>query len=311
MEQLSNIVAIMQHNVVFTSIIVLLYGFIIGSFLNVVIYRLPVMMNLEYLNIIKDVTELSDDVITSKMNKDEKKYYDDLVSKSEMTLSKPRSTCGACNGAIPMWHNIPVLSYLILAGKCSKCKSSYSPRYMFVEIFIGALFYITYLQFGLTFEFLAISTLFSALTASALIDYDHKILPDSITFGGLFMGLGYNIMSDGRIVSATESIVGAVVGYLVIWGFVKGYQKIRNIDMAMGDGDLKLYAMCGAWIGLNDLMYLIILSSVIGLLQFISLWIIKKIKGVDANLSEFQLPFGPAIIMALSFYIYIKPIING
>lgn len=304
MEVLHNFIFLMSNNMVFAYTIIFIFGLMIGSFLNVVIYRLPIMMNNEYLSIIKEITELPDEVITSKMTKKEKDEYKEMRNMKDMTLAFPSSRCSSCNKKIPIWHNIPILSYLLLKGRCYSCKTPYSPRYLVVEILVGIFWCFSFYMLGATIDFLLITTLFSGLIASLFIDLKHRILPDSITFGGLFLGLYYNTISSNPIVDISSSIEGVVFGYIAIYAFVRGYEKIRNIDIAMGEGDLKLYALCGAWIGFYDLSFLIVLSTLIGLIQFIILIPFKN------KLSSYQLPFGPAIIISLFIFVYYGNIIK-
>lgn len=288
----------MNTNPVFAYSIVLIYGLLVGSFLNVVVYRLPIMMGNEYLNIIKEITELDDETITSKMSKEEKEEYFELRKNKDINLAMPESRCGSCGTKIKIWHNIPIVSYLVLGGKCASCKTSYSPRYLFIEAFIGLFWCFSFYTFGATFEFLAITALFTALWASAAIDLKHRILPDSITFAGAFLGLYYNTVSSHAFVTGEEALLGLFFGYCGTYAFVKGYEKLRGLDIAMGEGDLKLYGLCGAWVGCYDLVFLIVLSTIIGLFQFALLLPFKK------KLKDYQLPFGPAIIIALFGFVF-------
>lgn len=282
---------------IFAYSMVFIYGILIGSFLNVVIYRLPIMMDNEYISIIRGITELPDETLTSKMSKKDKEKYYELRQMEELNLSFPSSRCGACGSKIKIWQNIPIISYLILGGKCGACKKSYSPRYLFVELFVGLLWVYIYNQYGLTLETLTYITLFTGLTASAFIDAEHRVLPDSITFGGMGLGLLFAIFAESHHVSIESAVIGMITGYLGTYVFVKGYEKLRRIDIAMGEGDMKLYALAGAFVGIENLIYLIILSTIIGLLQFILLIPFKK------KLKEYQLPFGPAIIVAIFIFV--------
>lgn len=288
----------MNSNQFFAYGVVLTYGLLIGSFLNVVIYRLPIMMSNEYLNIVKDITELDDETITSKMTKEEKEEYKEMRRQKDINLAFPESRCGSCGTKIAIWHNIPIISYLMLGGKCASCKTSYSPRYLFIEAFIGLFWCFCYYNLGATLDFLLISSLFTGLIASAAIDMKHRVLPDSITLAGLFMGLYYNTVSPNAFVSSEDAILGALAGYLGTYIFVKGYEKLRGLDIAMGEGDLKLYGMAGAWVGCIDIVFLIVLSTIIGLIQFLVLIPFKK------KLNEYQLPFGPAIILSLFMFVF-------
>lgn len=304
-ELFSLLIENMRTNPILAYTLVIIYGCFVGSFLNVVIYRLPIMMTLEYLGIVKEMTELPDDVITSKMTKEEKKEYNEVMANKGINLAFPSSRCGSCGHKIAIWHNIPVLSYILLGGKCAYCKTSYSPQYLIIELLIGAFWAYSYYMFGLTMDFVFFTLMFTALIASAAIDMKHRILPDSITFGSLFLGLYYNTNVENQIVPINEAVLGAILGYLVIYGFVKGYEKLRGIDIAMGEGDIKLYAMVGAWIGYQDLVFLVVMSTVIGVLQFIALMPFKK------KLKEYQLPFGPAIILSFFLFIYYPDLIKA
>ena len=304
-EIFTTLMSVMESGSLLSYIIILSYGLLIGSFLNVVIYRLPVMMNLDYIQSIKDGTELPDEVLTSKMSIKEKEDYYKMLEMKGMTLSIPRSRCGSCGYKIPVWHNIPVFSYIFLRGKCNSCKQSYSPRYLLIEALIGLVFCFSFYTFGATTDFLLITGVVTALIASFFIDLDHKLLPDSITFSSLFAGLFYNITSTNGFVTAESSIYGAVFGFLIIYSAVKGYEKLRNIGMMMGDGDLKLYAMCGAWFGLYNLTFIIVLSTLIGLLQFVVLTPFVK------NIKEFQLPFGPSILIVFFAFIFFNNYMLG
>ena len=130
-------IELMESQTIISYVIILFYGLLAGSFLNVVIYRLPIMMNLDYIQSIKDGTELPNDVLTSKMSEEEKKEFYAMEKMKGMNLSFPRSRCGNCGYNIPIWFNIPVISYLMLGGKCKSCSQSYSPRYLLVELLVG------------------------------------------------------------------------------------------------------------------------------------------------------------------------------
>lgn len=301
----SNSLIYMEANPIFAYSIILMYGLFFGSFLNVVIYRLPIMMNNEYLSIIGDITGLSDETITSKMTELEKKEYTEMRAMKDLNLAFPHSRCSSCGKKLSIWQNIPILSYLILRGKCYHCKTSYSPAYLFFELFVGLFWCFSYFTFGLTWDFILIASLFTGLIASAAIDLKYRILPDSITIAGLFMGLYYNTVILDSVVTASGAIEGALAGYLGTYMFVKGYEKIRGLDIAMGEGDLKLYGLCGAWVGITDLVFLIVLSTVIGVLQFIILVPFKN------KLSEYQLPFGPAIILSLFIFIFFGNVVTS
>lgn len=294
-----------ESSPIYAYVMVLAYGLLIGSFLNVVIYRLPIMMDNEYIGIIKGITELPDDVITSKMSEKDKKKYNELRSMENLNLAFPSSRCGACGTKIKMWHNIPVISYLMLGGKCAHCKTKYSPRYLFVELFVGLLWVYIYHTFGMSIETITYITLFTGLTASAFIDAEHRVLPDSITFGGMGLGLLYSIFASNPVITLESAVLGMIAGYMGTYIFVKGYEKLRGLDIAMGEGDMKLYALAGAFVGIENLIYLIVLSTIIGLIQFIILVPFKK------KLNEYQLPFGPAIILSIFIFVMYPTFVEG
>ncbi len=295
---LSLFMEFMNRGDIYSYSIVLIYGLFIGSFLNVVVYRLPIMMDKEYIGMVKELTNLPNETITSKMSEEMKNEYDKIEEMGKINLSFPSSRCGSCYKKIPIWHNIPILSYLFLRGKCHSCKESYSPRYLFIEALIGAFWCLSFYMLGATLDFLIITGTATALIASSAIDLKHRILPPQITIMSLFAGLYYNTTSSNAFATPQDAVLGVILGYILVYGLIKGYEKLRNLDTAMGEGDLKLYAMCGAWIGIDNLPFLFMASALIGIFQFLCLLPFKK------NLANYELPFGPAIILSLFVFIY-------
>jgi len=250
----------------------LVLGLIIGSFLNVVIYRLPVMMQREWTEQCHEFLELEDD---------HKKTSDNPAT---LNLAKPDSHCPKCKHELTAFENIPILSYLLQAGKCRNCKAPISLRYPLIEAVTGIVTLLIAYQYGYSWLTLAILLLTLSLIVLTMIDYDHQLLPDDITIPILWLGLIINYF--GLITTLEAAVLGAVAGYLILWA-VYWLFKILTGKEGMGQGDFKLLAALGAWMGWQALPQIILLSSLIGALIGIGLILIK---GRDKNI---PIPFGP------------------
>jgi len=250
----------------------LVLGLIIGSFLNVVIYRLPVMMQREWTEQCHEFLELEDD---------HKKTSDNPAT---LNLAKPDSHCPKCKHELTAFENIPILSYLRQAGKCRNCKAPISLRYPLIEAVTGIVTLLIAYQYGYSWLTLAILILTWSLIVLTMIDYDHQLLPDDITIPILWLGLIINYF--GLITTLEAAVLGAVAGYLILWT-VYWLFKILTGKEGMGQGDFKLLAALGAWMGWQALPQIILLSSLIGALIGIGLILIK---GRDKNI---PIPFGP------------------
>jgi len=250
----------------------LVLGLIIGSFLNVVIYRLPVMMQREWTEQCHEFLELEDD---------HKKTSDNPAT---LNLAKPDSHCPKCKHELTAFENIPILSYLLQAGKCRNCKAPISLRYPLIEAVTGIVTLLIAFQYGYSWLTLAILILTWSLIVLTMIDYDHQLLPDVITIPILWLGLIINYF--GLITTLEAAVLGAVAGYLILWA-VYWLFKILTGKEGMGQGDFKLLAALGAWMGWQALPQIILLSSLIGALIGIGLILIK---GRDKNI---PIPFGP------------------
>ena len=250
----------------------LVLGLIIGSFLNVVIYRLPVMMQREWTEQCHEFLELEDD---------HKKTSDNPAT---LNLAKPDSHCPKCKHELTAFENIPILSYLLQAGKCRNCKAPISLRYPLIEAVTGIVTLLIAYQYGYSWLTLAILLLTLSLIVLTMIDYDHQLLPDVITIPILWLGLIINYF--GLITTLEAAVLGAVAGYLILWA-VYWLFKILTGKEGMGQGDFKLLAALGAWMGWQALPQIILLSSLIGALIGIGLILIK---GRDKNI---PIPFGP------------------
>jgi len=247
-----------------------IFGLLVGSFLNVVIHRLPKMMEREWH---KNCLELQGK---------------DVPEQSPLSLSKPRSACPKCNHQISALENIPVISYLLLGGKCKACKTNISPRYPFVEALTGALIGLVAWQFGYTYTTLFAWVFTFALIALTFIDFDTQLLPDDITLPLLWLGLLFNL--NGGFIDLKSAVIGAVVGYLILWS-VYWLFKIVTGKEGMGYGDFKLLAAIGAWFGWQLIPAVILLSSVLGAVIGIGLIAFRGKEGGTA------IPFGPFLAL--------------
>lgn len=274
---------------VFTSIIFIV-GLMIGSFLNVVIFRLPVMMQrswkkecLEYLEF--DATEKNETT----------NYLSDsstLSSHQEpeiFNLALPLSKCPNCNAEIKPYQNIPVISYLFLKGKCAECKVHISLRYPLIEAFTGICSAMVAWHFGYSIETLFALLLTWSLIALSFIDIDHQLLPDSISLPLLWTGLFLSLFS--LFTDTHSSIIGAIAGYLSLWLVYQSFKLVTGKE-GMGFGDFKLLALLGAWLGWQYLPIIILLSSLVGAIIGISMIILVK---HDRNT---PIPFGPYLATA-------------
>lgn len=263
-----------QPALLYTSTIIL--GLLIGSFLNVVIFRVPKMLEQDW------------HLQCAHFLGDEKKI-NELESQPQLTLSKPNSSCPKCQHAIKPWENIPVISYLFLGGKCSQCKTHISLRYPLVETATALLSLITILYFGASYTGLAALLLTWTLIALTLIDADTQLLPDNMTLPLLWLGLLLN--SQALFTSLESALWGAVFGYLSLWSVYQLFKLLTGKE-GMGYGDFKLLAALGAWFGWQLLPIIILLSSLVGAIIGIGMILLK---GKDKNI---PIPFGPYLAIA-------------
>jgi len=257
-----------------------LLGLLVGSFLNVVIHRLPRMMEYEEANYI---AELRDDPLP----------YPDRYD-----LMMPRSACPHCGHAIAAWENIPVLSYLLLRGRCSACKAPISARYPLVELASGVLCGLAAWHFGPTWQALAALVLVWALLALTMIDADTQLLPDQITLPLVWLGLLLNL--GGLFVPLADAVIGAAAGYLLLWSAYWLFKLVRGKE-GMGYGDFKLMAALGAWFGWQALPSLVLLSSVVGVVFGVANIMLRR-QGRDT-----PFPFGPFIAGAGALVLFFGP----
>ena len=254
-------------------------GLLIGSFLNVVIYRLPKMMERQWAQEIRAAqAELT---------------QEDAVSAPEQerfNLMVPRSRCPSCGHMVQWYENIPVLSYLLLRGRCSACKVRISVRYPLIEMATGALFFLCIQRWGMTPTGLVWCGFSAALVALAFIDWDTTLLPDDITLPLLWAGLLASALQ-WIDVPLYASVLGAAAGYLSLWLVYWGF-KLATGKEGMGYGDFKLFAALGAWFGWQALIPIILMSSVIGAVIGIGMKVFSSLReGV-------YIPFGPFLVGA-------------
>ncbi len=209
--------------------------------------------------------------------------------KEKFNLIVPRSRCGNCGHAISAIENIPVLSYLVLLGKCAKCRTPISIQYPMVEIFTALVSLVVGWHFGVSLQALA-ALLFSwCLIAASGIDIGHKILPDNITLPLLWLGLLLGLFN--VFVDLETSVIGAICGYLSLWSVFIMFKLVTGKE-GMGHGDFKLLAMLGAWTGWKMLFVIVLTSSLVGTLIGISMILLKKTDRAT------QIPFGPYLAAA-------------
>ncbi|HHZ87920.1 MAG TPA: prepilin peptidase [Chromatiaceae bacterium] len=245
-----------------------LIGLTVGSFLNVVIHRLPIMIDREW------QFELA------QFNDPET----ELPEPEPFNLSRPRSRCPHCGHMITALENIPVISWLLLGRKCSNCQQPIAARYPIIELFTALASLMIAWHFGFGIQAAAALALTWALIAASMIDFDRQLLPDSITLPFLWLGLVLNlndVFTDGA-----SSVVGAVAGYLSLWTLYWLF-KLATGKEGMGYGDFKLLALLGAWMGWQMLPVIVLLSSLVGAVVGIGLIVLR---GRDRNI---PIPFGP------------------
>ena len=249
-----------------------LLGLLVGSFLNVVIYRLPVMMQRDWRKQAREILELPEEPVQGTFN-----------------LVLPNSCCPNCGHQIRPWENIPVLSYLFLRGKCAGCKAPISKRYPLVELACGLLSGYVAFHFGFGWQAAGMLLLTWGLLAMSMIDCDHQLLPDALVLPLLWLGLIGNQF--GLLTSLEDALWGAIAGYLSLWS-VYWLFKLLTGKEGMGYGDFKLLAMLGAWGGWQVLPLTILLSSLVGAVLGV---IMLRLRNQETST---PIPFGPYLAIA-------------
>lgn len=236
-------------------VLAFVFGAVVGSFLNVCIHRLPL----------------------------------------GQSIVRPRSHCPACRRAIAPYDNIPLISYLLLRGRCRHCKTAISPVYPAVELLTAVLSLVLFRKYGLSLPWLAAFTFSAALVVVTFIDLEHQIIPDVISLPGipLFAAAGMGIMG----LSVWDSLLGILLGGGVLWVVAAGYEFLKKQE-GMGGGDIKLLAMIGGFLGWKSLLFVILASSLLGAVVGISVILYKK-----GDL-KYAIPFGPFLSAAAVLYLF-------
>jgi leader peptidase (prepilin peptidase) / N-methyltransferase len=258
----------------------LVLGLLVGSFLNVVIYRLPKMMERDWQDQCRDFLTNDGDIAALPASNSKQEPFNLMV---------PVSRCPHCSHKIRPWENIPVISYLFLRGKCSNCKANISARYPIIELVTGLLSVAVIYYVGVNWSGLAALIFTWSLIALTMIDFDTYLLPDDITLPLLWLGLIAN--SFATFTDLSSAVWGAIAGYLALWSVYKVFKLLTGKE-GMGYGDFKLLAALGAWMGWQMLPQIILLSSLVGAVIGISMIVIR---GRDKNI---PIPFGPYLAIA-------------
>ncbi|KAF0163683.1 MAG: leader peptidase (prepilin peptidase) / N-methyltransferase [Rhodocyclaceae bacterium] len=248
-----------------------LLGLIVGSFLNVVIHRLPIMMERDWA---AQCAELRGETAP---------LFEPL------SLARPRSRCPRCGHSITALENIPIVSWLLLRGKCKSCAALISFRYPLIEALTGLLFAYAAWHFGFTAAGLGALVFFAALIALTGIDFDTQLLPDDITLPLLWLGLAINTF--GIYTDLKSAVIGAMAGYLALWAVYWSFKLVTGKE-GMGYGDFKLLAALGAWLGWQMLPLTVLLSSLVGAVVGIALMAFAR------HGRNVPIPFGPYLAAA-------------
>ena len=260
-----------------------LIGLAVGSFLNVVIHRLPIMMDRDWA---AQCAELRGE---------------DMTPGDALTLAKPRSRCPSCGHVITAMENIPLLSWLLLRGRCSACGTPIGVRYPLVELLAGLLSAACAVAFGPTLQLVGALIFVWALIALTFIDLDTQLLPDSITLPLVWAGLFINLL--GGFTDLESAVTGAIAGYLVLWAVFWGFKLVTGKE-GMGYGDFKLLAAIGAFLGWQVLPVVILLSSLVGAMVGIAMIALRS------HGREVPIPFGPYLAAAGLIALFFGQAIN-
>ena len=257
-------------------LLALILGLLVGSFLNVVIYRVPEGLNRNWKLQAKQMLDLP-------LEQGEGERFNILM---------PPSHCPSCKAAIKPWQNIPILSYVLLKGQCKHCHAAISLRYPLVELLTGLVFAVCAWKFGATWTALAVMVFSAYLIAMIFIDADTQLLPDQLTlplmWGGIVFHLAaYLLQADWGITTLVDSLLGAIVGYMSLWSIFQLFKLVTGKE-GMGYGDFKLLAALGAWLGISVLPIIIIMSAVVGLIFALIMKVAKNQ----------PMPFGPYLAIS-------------
>lgn len=264
---MSAIIELFQLHPLFYLAVIFMLGLIVGSFLNVLILRLPLMLQRDWRTQCSELLGLEDGPEAETFN-----------------LVTPGSHCPRCRHEIKAWENIPLLSYLLLGGRCSRCKAAISPRYPLIELGGALTAVMAAFWFGVSLQALFAIGLGWALLALAVIDLEHQLLPDDITLPFLWLGIALNFFN--VFTDLHSGVLGAISGYGVLWSVYVVYKLITG-KAGMGHGDFKLLALLGAWLGWQLLPLIIIIASLLGAIIGLGMIIFR------AHDKDIPIPFGP------------------
>ncbi|MGI2028809.1 prepilin peptidase [Endozoicomonas acroporae] len=270
---MSPIIELIETSTPYLTFVLTIFGLIVGSFLNVVIHRLPIMMERQW-------QQQSEAILHPEKTPDPLPAFNLVV---------PASTCPSCQHKIRAWENIPVISYLFLRGKCSACRIPISLRYPAIEILSALMTIMIGLTYGVTIQTLVFCLFGWSLLTLTMIDYDTQLLPDDITLPLLWAGLIVN--SFELVVTLEQALWGAIAGYLSLWSVYWVFKLVTGKE-GMGYGDFKLLAALGAWLGWMKLPLIILLSSLVGTVAAILLIVSKRQERSN------PIPFGPYLAIA-------------
>jgi leader peptidase (prepilin peptidase) / N-methyltransferase len=269
------LLAILQQTPLLAISVGFLFSLLIGSFLNVVIHRVPIMLERDWAAQAAEFTAAANNQPVAENSQGDYQRFN---------LFSPRSRCPKCGHQITALENIPVVSWLVLRGKCSGCKAPISARYPTIELITGLLGALAIAFFGVTWAGLGALIFTWTLVALTCIDIDTQLLPDNMTLPLLWIGLIFNLF--GVFAPLKDAVIGAMLGYLILWSIYWLFKLITGKE-GMGYGDFKLLGALGAWFGWQKVPTIILLSSAVGAVIGIGLMIAAK-RG-----KEVPIPFGP------------------
>lgn len=268
-------------------VVLFIVGAVIGSFLNVVIYRLPIILHRQWENDAHAMLDMP--------------HPNNIKNAPKFNLLYPGSHCPSCKQKVPYWANIPILGYFMLLGRCHTCKQHISLCYPSIEFITALLFvYAGFINmYASPLTLLAYLVFICFILCMIVIDYTHLILPDILTLPFLWLGLlfncWYNFAPD-----LNNAVMGAVLAYLMLWSVYQGFKLITKMD-GMGFGDFKLFAALGAWFGYQAILPLILAASLMSIMYTGILAICGKYKRHQ------HIPFGPFLGIAGLMYLFISP----
>ena len=272
---IENIVVVFQSTPWLFYATILFLGLSVGSFLNVVAYRLPLMMERDWKNDCHEFLEIAPPALDERL--------------ATLNLATPASACPKCGHQLRAWENIPVLSYLLLKARCSSCGTKISIQYPIVELLSGIASLSVAYCFGVSLQTLAALLFTWILLALTLIDLKKQLLPDSMTLPLLWSGIFFSFFE--LFTDLKSSVIGAMAGYLILWSVYHLFKLLTRKE-GMGFGDFKLLAALGAWAGYSYLPQIILVSSVVGSVAGITMLLVGRTK------HQQPIPFGPYLAVA-------------